>query len=727
MGVRRVLSKKGKVISVISIIAGVLIVGGSGYLLWRVNREKSLSTDVTFADSCVVNGYVTSGCLRCKCDNGTWVVVRKTSTITSCWTACNDENVKETISSGSKECIQGSTCPACEWPDVAYCGCSDDTSPAHNKCGCRKYNSFTCGTACGTVNSCTPDACPTGWESCGISGESGAEASGCVAKTSCGGYCTGCKNKFTVKRYCKQTNVCDGGGWTKKAPDTVTFGQSVEVSGYGKDSDGVNPSSVVIKVDGTSVGNGSAKVDSTDTTKTNWSYKFTNLTVGSHKIEVTWKDNKGIGGNNCTLSSTFTVSKENVCDGGGWTKKAPDTVTLGQSVEVSGYGKDSDGVNPSSVVIKVDGTSVGNGSAKVDSTDTTKTNWSYKFTNLTVGSHKIEVTWKDNKGIGGNNCTLSSTFTVSKENVCDGGGWITEIPEIIEYGKSVKISGYGQDSDGVDPSSVTVTINSESVSGIETAVDSTDATKTNWSYTIAGLEAGSYTLAVAWKDNNGIGGSSCMLTDTFTVSKTTTSWQISKAGTPACEEGSTDDLDEVQISYVVTVTNKGTNEGILEKIVDTLDSKIQETFLVSGSITGGGIYSNGAIIWDLSDEQMTFASGESKTYQYTMLIPRNSFGSYSNIVTATTKENDTFTASATVQTSCSLVQTGILDDATKKIFLGFGFLALGMLYMKFDFIKLAWNGVQDGKMKRSRSKEISKVKKIFKSREKFEKGITRGR
>jgi len=568
MGVRRVLSKKGKVISVISIIVGVLIVGGSGYLLWRINQEEKLSSEET----------------------------------------------------GAVSCNAGSQCPACEWPDVAYCGCKVDPYP--NVCSCRKPGTFSCGTGCGSIDYCTPAECPSGWESCGISGQEGAEAKGCVAKTSCDTICTGCKNKSVVKRYCKQTNICDGGGWTKKAPDTVT---------------------------------------------------------------------------------------------------------LGQSVEVSGYGKDSDGVNPSSVVIKVDGTSVGNGSAKVDSTDTTKTNWSYKFTNLTVGSHKIEVTWKDNKGIGGNNCTLSSTFTVSKENVCDGGGWITEIPEIIEYGKSVKISGYGQDSDGVDPSSVTVTINSESVSGIETAVDSTDATKTNWSYTIAGLEAGSYTLAVAWKDNNGIGGSSCMLTDTFTVSKTTTSWQISKAGTPACEEGSTDDLDEVQISYVVTVTNKGTNEGILEKIVDTLDSKIQETFLVSGSITGGGIYSNGAIIWDLSDEQMTFASGESKTYQYTMLIPRNSFGSYSNIVTATTKENDTFTASATVQTSCSLVQTGILDDATKKIFLGFGFLALGMLYMKFDFIKLAWNGVQDGKMKRSRSKEISKVKKIFKSREKFEKGITRGR
>ena len=144
-------------------------------------------------------------------------------------------------------------------------------------------------------------------------------------------------------------------------------------------------------------------------------------------------------------------------------------------------------------------------------------------------------------------------------------------------------------------------------------------------------------------------------------------------------------------------------------------------------MTEGGIFSNGVIIWDLSDAQMTFAPGESKLYQYSILIPRSSFGSYSNIVTATVKEGETFSASATVQTSCSLVQTGVFDDATKKIFLGFSFLALGMLYMKFDFVKLAWNGVQDGRKKRFRNREISRVKRVFKSRERFEKEITKDR
>lgn len=334
MSTRRVLAKKGKVILIVSIVFGVIFIGASGYLLWRINQEEKLSSE----------------------------------------------------ESGAVACIAGDQCPACEWPDVSYCGCPDDTTPPSRTCGCRRPGNFNCGPACGTITKCTPPSCPLGWESCGVSGDGSAEGEGCVAKTSCNTACSICNNKAVVKRYCRKVNVCDGGGWTKQVPATVEYGQSVEISGYGKDSDGVPVNSVVVKLDGTSVGNGNAKVDSSDSTKTNWSKIFTDLAVGDHTITISWKDTEGATSSDCELSATFIVNEENVCDGGGWTTQVPSTVEKGESVNISGYGKDSDGVDPTSVEILVDGESVGNGNATVSTLDTTKTKWSYTISGLEEGN-----------------------------------------------------------------------------------------------------------------------------------------------------------------------------------------------------------------------------------------------------------------------------------------------------------------------------------------------------
>ena len=43
MATRKVLSKKGRVILIVSIVICVLVVGASGYLLWRVNQEEDIS------------------------------------------------------------------------------------------------------------------------------------------------------------------------------------------------------------------------------------------------------------------------------------------------------------------------------------------------------------------------------------------------------------------------------------------------------------------------------------------------------------------------------------------------------------------------------------------------------------------------------------------------------------------------------------------------------------
>jgi len=545
---RRVLSKKGKITLIVSIVFGVIVIGGSGYLLWRVNQEKALSTDEIEAmdpdggfvsvgqdDSRYDNvydanvdedGYVKEGSLRCQCQNGVWVVGKANDCNTLCTRTGN--NYPKSTASGSY-CIQGSQCPACEWPQVAYCGCSGDSSPAHNTCGCRRYNSFTCGVPCGEVQSCTPDPCPSGWVNCGTSGQDGAKAEGCVAKTSCNGKCLGCTNEFYIKRYCKEI-----------------------------------------------------------------------------------------------------PEEQNTCDGGGWTKQIPSKVQKGQSIEIAGYGKDSDGIDPTSVSISVDGESVDDANAKVDSTDTTKTNWDYTLTGLEEGDHTVTISWKDNEGLGGSDCTLTATF---------------------------------------------------SVEAIETNPD----------------------------------------------------WNISKVGTPVCVEGEEDALDTVEVAYVITIKNTGDGEGTIEDIVDSLDSKVEDSFVSEDSITQEGTYASGEITWDPSGEDATFDAGESKTYAYDIVIPRDSFGTYENIVIATPTEGDSFSATAEIGADCTTTEeeeeeeevpeTGIFDEAGKKIAIGFTFLAVGMLYMKFDFVQLAWHGVEGSKKRIQKGIKKSKRKKISNLRERFERKI----
>jgi hypothetical protein len=533
---RRVLSKKGKTLLIISIIVGVLVIGGSGYLLWRINQEEKLSSEDAEAKPYIesdTDQYKSEDDPRGEDQQGGDEEGKQFDSWIKELLNLEKEAEEEATPRGG-ECIQGSDCPACEWPGVGYCGCSAhedqpaDTTPPPGICGCRNPNNFTCGLACGSITKCSPPACPDGWESCGVSGDSGISGEGCVAKTSCDTACTNCKNKSVVKRYCKEI-----------------------------------------------------------------------------------------------------PEEQNTCDGGGWTKQIPSKVQKGQSIEIAGYGEDSDGIDPTSVSISVDGESVDDANAKVDSTDTTKTNWDYTLTGLEEGDHTVTISWKDNEGLGGSDCTLTATF---------------------------------------------------SVEAIETNPD----------------------------------------------------WNISKVGTPVCVEGEEDALDTVEVAYVITIKNTGDGEGTIEDIVDSLDSKVEESFVSEDSITQEGTYASGEITWDPSGEDATFDAGESKTYAYEIVIPRDSFGTYENIVIATPTEGDSFSATAEIGADCTTTEeeeeeevpdTGIFDEAGKKIAIGFAFLTVGMLYMKFDFVKLAWQGVEGSKKRIEKGIKRSKKRKISNLRDRFERKI----
>lgn len=302
-------SRKNRVI-IMSVLAVLFAVSGV-YLLWRINQTNQLSPEESSAEGCLDSNYnVINGCIRCQCEDGAWVVGKNSG---GCYALCGSLGHNKPAPSSGGGCIQGSQCPACEWPSVAYCGCPNDTNPASRKCGCRAYNNFSCGPACGQISSCTPAACPSGWINCGVSGDSGARASGCVAKTSCSGKCLGCQNKFTVKRYCKKpaSNGCDGGEWEVKPSGTYEYCAEVKYSFLAKDSDGIDAASISVKLnDKTRLG--ISKAEETKQTKVSETLSSTTncLAPGEYTITTSWKDKKDAGGGNCALTTSFKVLEE---------------------------------------------------------------------------------------------------------------------------------------------------------------------------------------------------------------------------------------------------------------------------------------------------------------------------------------------------------------------------------------------------------------------------------
>ncbi|MDD4382111.1 MAG: hypothetical protein PHE21_02080 [Candidatus Dojkabacteria bacterium] len=317
------LSKTTKIIIILIIV--VLLGGSGGYLLWRINQQETVAPTDSDAGggsygSCPTNNYyctcgadnscattadnVCGGkigctCYRCQCANGVWV------TGIDCAKRC--EECKNDIPAPAGECTVGSQCPACEWPEVAYCG--------SNKCGCILPNNIPAGQlSCGEISLCTPGACPTGWTNCGISGD-GLSKTGCTAKTSCTSTCTVCANKSTVHRYCKQgtttTNTCDDGSWNSKPSGIYEYCENISYSALATDSDGIDTSSIVVKLNNVAKTTFSKSSTSTTTTITDvLSSSSSCLDPGSYTLDLSWKDTKGASSTDCTLSTTFTVQEE---------------------------------------------------------------------------------------------------------------------------------------------------------------------------------------------------------------------------------------------------------------------------------------------------------------------------------------------------------------------------------------------------------------------------------
>jgi len=165
------------------------------------------------------------------------------------------------------------------------------------------------------------------------------------------------------------------------------------------------------------------------------------------------------------------------------------------------------------------------------------------------------------------------------------------------------------------------------------------------------IASGTYNLEVSWEDGKGIGGSNCELSTTFTVKEEIKNpdWNITKTPVETCINENTEN-PTAKLEYVITIENKGEGTGQIVSIVDTLDSKVQENYI--DNIGSGGEFSNGVITWTLTGTEGDFAPGQSKTYAYSYIVPKDAFGLYQNTVEATPAEGNTLIANASITGNC---------------------------------------------------------------------------
>lgn len=198
------------------------------------------------------------------------------------------------------------------------------------------------------------------------------------------------------------------------------------------------------------------------------------------------------------------------------------------------------------------------------------------------------------------------------------------------------------------------------------------------------------------------------------------SWSITKQATPVCINPNTENV-AARVNYAIVVTNTSTTAGTLNRVVDTpagmqyswleLNSINPSYGVAAQNILNGGF----TITWNLSGAEAQFAAGQSKTYRYSVVVPRASFGTYTNTAIGYpgTDDSGSFTANDTTVVSCYLPNNGILDEPLGRMGLGLILLGVGLAYVYIDRNNNILRGaykfaspvfVEDVKIERSRSK-----------------------
>ena len=282
--------------------------------------------------------------------------------------------------------------------------------------------------------------------------------------------------------------------------------------------------------------------------------------------------------------------------------------------------------------------------------------------------------------------------TDTSSNTCDSGEWLTKPTGSYKYCDPITYTAKAKDKDGIDKTSVEAKLNSVKRSPLSftnettTTVDISESLSTNTNC----LPVDDYTLDLKWKDKKGAGSTSCSLTTTFSIlaEEQNPDWNITKTAAEQCIESG-----DAQVIYTVKVKNTGAGTGSIDKIVDTLDSKVLASY-ITGTISNGGLFGSGNITWELEGADETFAANQEKTYTYTLVIPTTAFGSYTNTVTAYPTTGVNFSDSVAVVVDCEqdIPQTGLFDSTISKIIAGIVLLLLGFNLHRID---TSFRGVQN--------------------------------
>ncbi len=205
---------------------------------------------------------------------------------------------------------------------------------------------------------------------------------------------------------------------------------------------------------------------------------------------------------------------------------------------------------------------------------------------------------------------------------------------------------------------------------------------------------------------------------------------VNKSVVESCTDEDTSN-PTAELAYTIAVTNTGGADGEFSKIEDVLDSKVEDSFVQVSSITGGGTYADGKIVWD---GNTTVKAGESISYTYTLVVDKDSFDTYSNTVTLTTG-SETKTDKATITADCVITeepeepeepevpevptegevpQTGIFDSTAGRILAGVSLVVIGALvYISPNISLSTLNGHIKSRRVYIKERNIRKLRKRF--------------
>jgi hypothetical protein len=291
--VKVTLSKTTKVLVILMV---ALILGGSGgYLLWRINQDKTVAPTDSDAGGSGTAG--TSYCCRFKCCDGTWIA-RNCNTTGTYDGICDGIDMKSLCSGNG-----------------GYGSCSSDVTIV--KCSCKSWGAGMCGVDCtfpsGTkaaVEAAAKKDCKDKVAMCDVSTGT-TKIQDYNSSHVCYGKLEECKNPYAPNPCKSATNTCDDGSWKSKPTGTYEYCEGVSYSALGTDSDGIDEASITVKLNNSAKATFDKTSTATTTTITDDLSTTTEcLDPGDYTLDITWKDKRGATSTDCALTTTFKVLEE---------------------------------------------------------------------------------------------------------------------------------------------------------------------------------------------------------------------------------------------------------------------------------------------------------------------------------------------------------------------------------------------------------------------------------